>query len=214
MNNQKKTSSQTKSTTNNEPKTKVQTTKKPAAKKAVKPKKDYKKLLAAANDKIASLESSMLMQKLENEKNIHDFQAKAKTFQSKAQEEINKIKANLAKKLEQDQEHVKKYGSQKVLEAIFEPLANIEIAIKAGKNNEAVSAYVTGFEMLLNQLYQEISSLGITRIEPKVDEEFNPELHYAIHANAKSTHAKITKVVKIGLKLHDRVIKPATVEIN
>lgn len=177
------------------------------------PEIDYKAKYEKAQKEITDLQAKLEEKRLENEANILAFQEKAKSFASKAQEEVNRIKQELNAKLEEDKADLKKYGSQKLLESVIEPLLNIELAVKAGKNNDAVSAYVIGFEMLLNQLYSEMESFGVSKITPKVGEEFDAHLHYAISTKDGDTNI-ILEVKKDGLKLHDRVIKPATVVIG
>lgn len=197
-----------------EKKVKPKTQKQETKKKDVKPKVDYKKKLNEAEQKIKVLELSLMEAKRENQANINAFQEKAKGFAAKAQEEVNRIKKQLIEEKENEVGGIKKYGSQKLLESIIEPLINIEIAVKAGKNNDAVKAYVMGFEMLLTQLYGELESFGVTKIDPSIGEEFDPELHYAITVNEGESKNKVTEVKKPGFKLHDRVLKPATVIIE
>ena len=197
-----------------EKKVKPQTQKQETKKKDVKPKVDYKKKLNEAEQKIKVLELSLMEAKRENQANINAFQEKAKGFATKAQEEVNRIKKQLIEEKENEVSGIKKYGSQKLLESIIEPLINIEIAVKVGKNNDAVKAYVMGFEMLLTQLYGELESFGVTKIDPSIGEEFDPELHYAITVNEGENKNKVTEVKKPGFKLHDRVLKPATVIIE
>lgn len=190
--------------------------KKPATSKPkiTKPKVDYKKKFEEAEKRNKLLELNLMEAKRENQANIIAFQDKAKGFATKAQEEVNRIKQELNELNNKEQEIMKKYGSQRLLESIIEPLINIEIAVKAGKNNEAVSAYVMGFEMLLNQLYSELTSYGVTKIEPKEGQDFDPELHYAITAKEGKNKNMVVEVKKPGFKLHDRVLKPATVVIE
>lgn len=175
---------------------------------------DFEAKYNEAEKEIKELKAKLLEVSIENQNNIIAFQEKAKGFASKAQDEVNRIKAELNAKLEEDKKDLKKYGSQKMLESIIEPLLNIELAVKAGKNNDAVSAYVIGFEMLLGQLYSELESFGVTKIAPQVGDEFDPHLHYAISTKDGDNKNKIVEVKKAGLKLHDRVIKPATVVIE
>lgn len=192
---------------------KEKTTKKPVPKNKTvnnnetKYKNDIKKL----KEQIKNLKEKNINLESENQKNIIEFQMLAKNFQSKAQEQINAKKNEVSEKLEEEKKNLKKYGSQKLLESIIEPILNIEQAVIAGKSQEAVSAYVMGFEMLLNQLYQELESFGVNVIYPKVGEEFNPELHYVMSQVDGGETNTIKEIKKKGFKLHDRVLKPATV---
>ncbi len=178
------------------------------------PKIDYKKENKKLKDEIQALINQNNSLKLENQVNIATFQEKAKTFQEKAQVEINKFKNEFETKAKADQEEFKKYASQKLFESIIQPLINIEIAIMAGKNQGPdVSAYVLGFDMLMNQLFTELESFGLTKIVPSIGENFDPELHQAFATEDGETN-KILKIKKNGFKLNDRIIQPATVVIG
>ena len=186
-------------------------TPKATEKKKVAPKPDLNKKIKELEEQIKNLKKQNINLEVENQKNLIEFQALAKTFQTKAQEQINARRKEDAEKLESEKESIKKYGSQKLLESIIEPILNIEQAIKAGKNQEAVSAYVTGFEMLMNQLYNELEGFGAKIISPKLGDQFDPELHYSMSVIEGGKSQTISEVKKRGLKLHDRVLKPATV---
>jgi molecular chaperone GrpE len=186
-------------------------TKKNKLKKTIKInyKKEYEKL----KKEILKVREQKNNIEKENQKNLIEFQILAKTFQSKAQDQINKIKKELENKLQKDKEDIKKYGAQKLLEEIIEPILNIELAVKVGKNDENVAAYVKGFEMLINQIYQELQKFGVSLIEPKIGSEFNPKEHQILNfSEKKGKKNTISKVNKKGFKLHDRVFKVAIVE--
>ena len=196
------------------------TTTKQAARPETKIKKltnDNKKLVSEnkkLTEQIKNLINNVNELKLANEKSILSFQEKAKTFQSKAQNEVNRLKKELKNKLEKENEEFKKYNLQKTFESIIEPLLNIEIAIQMGKNqDDKVKAYVSGFEMLMQQLMGELQNYGLNKIEPKIGDEFDPELHFPF-SKEKGEINKIIDVKKPGFKLYDRVIKPATVIIG
>lgn len=180
-------------------------------KKMKEPKVDYKAIIAKLEEQIVNLKISNINLESENQKNLTDFQQQAKSFQSKAQEQINAKNKEMISKLDKDKAEFKKYGSQKLLEAIIEPILNIEQAVEAGKKQEAVSAYVMGFEMLLNQLYSELKDFGVSTIEAKSGDIFNPELHFAMRVEEGGEANTIKELKKKGFKLHDRVIKPATI---
>ena len=180
-------------------------------KKEAKPKVDYKNTIKKLEEQVKMLNEKNEALEAENQKNLYEFQVLAKSFQTKAQEQINKKREELDQKLEEEKAYLKKYGSQKMLESIMEPILNIEQAVAAGKTQDAVKAYVIGFEMLLNQFYGELESFGVQSIEPKAGEEFNPELHYVMSQVEGGETNTIKETKKKGFKLHDRVLKPATV---
>jgi len=205
----KKTTTAKKATTN-------KTTKKPVAKKPAAPKVDYKKKYDEAIAQTIILNAKIKELVFENNQNIEAFQEKAKGFQKKAQVELDKVKKHLQEKAENDSKETKMYGSQKLLESILDPINNIDVAVKAGKkqSDPGVNAYVQGFEMLLNQVFGAMEDNGITIIEPKVGDKFDPKLHMAISKNEGKDINVIAEVKKKGFKLHDRIIKPASVVIG
>lgn len=212
---------ETKKTVNKKPAPKKPATKKAApkkapAKKVAAPKIDYKKKYEDEVKQTLILNSKIRELVFDNNKNISDFQEKAKGFSAKAQIELDKVKKHLNEKAEEDSKETKMYGSQKLLESIIGPITNIDIAVQAGKKqtDPGVNAYVQGFEMLLNQTYNAMSENGIEIIEPKVGDKFDPRLHMAISKNEGKDINIIAEVKKKGFKLHDRIIKPAGVIIG
>lgn len=176
-------------------------------------KPNYKKKFKESEKLIKQLEQKIKEQKKENESNIKAFQNKAKTFQDKAKSEVTKIRQEILKRSNKDISEIKKYAPQELLEAIIDPILNIELAANSKSTSPEVEAYVKGFKMILNQLDKEFESLGVNKIIPKVGEDFNPEIHHAF-STEKGDKNKIIKVKKNGIKFHDRTIRPAVVVIG
>ncbi|UVD81611.1 nucleotide exchange factor GrpE [Mycoplasma iguanae] len=190
---------------------------------------EHKKNKVTAEQKIKDLESLL---KKEQEKNMNllldnaklqaeiiknneDFTEKAKRLASKAQEELNKLKAENYNKMEAEVAEIKKYSLQKFLENFLIPLNNLNLAIQAGNNQEnvAVNNYVRGFEMIVSQMENILESFGLSKIIPQIGDKYDPEIHEIfelVQDSGKETET-ILKVQSIGYKLHDRVIKPANV---
>ena len=175
---------------------------------------DYKKKLIQLETELSLAKLQNMNLEAENQKSIIDFQTLAKTFQEKAQEQINLKNKENAEKLEEEINEIKKHSNQKLFEHIIEPILNIGVAVEAGKKDDSVKAYVMGFEMLLNQLYDEMESFGLIAIEPKVGDKFDPSLHHAIETVEGNKDGEITIVRKKGFKYNDRIIKPASVVIS
>ncbi|MCK5866773.1 MAG: nucleotide exchange factor GrpE [Mycoplasmataceae bacterium] len=197
-------------------KNKQNSSKKNPSKKVEKnePKINYKEKTFKLETELAILKMKNMNLEVENQKSIIDFQSLAKTFQDKAQEQINSKNRENATKLEEEINIIKKHSNQKLFEHIIEPILNIGVAVEAGKKDDSVKAYVMGFEMLLNQLYDEMESFGLIAIEPKVGDKFDPSLHHAIETVEGNKDGEITIVRKKGFKYNDRIIKPASVVIS
>lgn len=179
------------------------------------------KELEEKNKEIANLTELTINQmqqifqlKAELEKNQKDYIEKAKSFQKDAQDKINEFKTEYSAKMDEEKNNIKKFSIQKLVEQIINPLLNIELAITAGKKQgPEVQAYVMGFEMLMNMLYQSMESFGIASIIPSEGDEFDPHIHEILE-QVDGPHNKIVSVVKRGIKLYDRVVKPAVVKVG
>lgn len=177
-------------------------------------KEEQDKELARLTDLTINQMQQIVQLKFELEKNQNDYIEKAKSFQKDAQDKINNFKAEYSAKLDEEKNNIKKFAIQKLVEQIINPLLNIEIAISAGKKQgPEVQAYVMGFEMLMNMLYQSMESFGIQSILPAEGEEFDPHIHEILE-QVEGPHNKIVQTVKRGIKLYDRVVKPAVVKVG
>ncbi|AWX42477.1 heat shock protein GrpE [Metamycoplasma cloacale] len=177
------------------------------------------KILSNENVKLFEQKSNLELKEvnLKNEliKLQHEFKDQIAQLQKKAQTEINEHKLKNSEHLDSELKNAKQYALQKFLEEIINPLNNIEIAIKAALNmdNPGVKNFAIGFNMLYTQIDNILSDFGVSKIEPKINDTFNPELHQVFELKELSDFSKdaIVEIRNIGYKLHDRVIKPALV---
>ena len=110
-----------------------------------------------------------------------------------------------------------KYKAADLLENILIPIKNIKTALNVGKRQESkeLKNYLVGFEMLVSQLESILFDIGLTLIEPKIGEKFNPKFHNAMSSESNKKYKdKIVKIKEHGYILHDRVLIPANVIIG
>lgn len=104
-----------------------------------------------------------------------------------------------------------KYSNGRLITKLL-PLADeMDLAIaQAGENNN--SAWLEGIKLIRRKLGAFLDSEGVTRIEA-AGVMFNPAEHEALDTHESHQHPSgyITKVVRTGYRLHDRVIQPAQV---
>ncbi len=157
------------------------------------------------------------IEKLEAEKQLAEqiFKTKAEEMAKNAASKVEILKEEIKNKAKEDIDYKTKFAIQKLVEDLLSPINNLYVAVEAGSNatDPNVAAYVKGFKMLTSQIFNTLESHGITVIEPKVGETFNPELHHVQELVEDATFKKdqITKLIARGYKLHDRVLKPAIV---
>ncbi len=136
-----------------------------------------------------------------------------------AQKQINEFKDNYKKQFEVKMKDEKDFQFQSFFEKLLSPLNNLHMAIQFGTKNDAnpeLVGYVKGFELLVNQMFLILESSGIIPIEPKIGDEFDPELHNIVEL-VQTNEFKKDKIVELrnrGYKLNGRVIIPANVLVS
>ena len=147
---------------------------------------------------------------------------------AKANEEAEKYKnlyletlANLAnqrKLYEKDYQNALKYASQNLAEQLIPSFEMFSMVIESVDNlPPEVAPYVQGFSMIYRQMVQALESEGISEIAVKVGDKYDYKIHTAmetIEVEDETLVDTITKVVRKGYKIHDRLIKPATVIVG
>ncbi|MXR12767.1 nucleotide exchange factor GrpE [Mycoplasma hyopneumoniae] len=144
-----------------------------------------------------------------------DFKSQVKTFEEKATQKVKELKLDLQKKLENEQDLLKKYSLQPFFEDFSSPFLNLKKAISYGliSQNLEISAYVKGFEMLVNQIENVMENFGLVKIYPKIGDFFDSSVH-EIYEIKTGENDKIIEVVSEGYKLHDRIVKTALVVVG
>lgn len=146
----------------------------------------------------------------------------------KANEEAEKYKnlyletlANLAnqrKLYEKDYQNALKYASQNLAEQLIPSFEMFSMVIESVDNlPPEVAPYVQGFSMIYRQMVQALESEGVSEIAVKVGDKYDYKIHSAmetIEVEDEGLVDTIIKVIRKGYKIHDRLIKPATVIVG
>lgn len=167
--------------------------------------------------KISELKLAIEELKLAKIKDAETYKEKAIHFGHKAQAEIKKFKEKFYKKNEETIQELQKYKSAEILEQILPEINSIKMAINVGKKQDSyeLKNYLVGFEMLLNQLEAKLFDEGVSLINPKIGDNFDPKFQTALSTiKSKKQKNKIIEVKKYGYMLHDRVLIPAIVIIG
>ena len=147
---------------------------------------------------------------------------------SKAKEEIEKYKnlyletlaslANQRKLYEKDYQNALRYASQNLTEKLIPSFEMFSMVIESVDNlPPEVAPYVQGFSMIYRQMVQALESEGVSEIVVKVGDKYDYKIHSAMETQEVTDDAlvdTVTKVIRKGYKIHDRLIKPATVIVG
>ena len=125
---------------------------------------------------------------------------------------------NQRKQYEKEYRQTLKYASQDLAEEIIPSFEMFSMVIESvDKLPPEVMAYVQGFEMIYKQMVQALERKGIVEVPCKIGDEFDHNIHSAMETQEVDDEKlvnKVTKVIRKGYKIHDRLIKPAAVVVG
>ena len=123
---------------------------------------------------------------------------------------------NFKRRSSQETQKRFKFASQGLALNIIEGLDSLELAVQHAKDEESeqMQEFVSGIEMVKQQLFDALKKSNIERIYP-LDEAFDPNKHEALGVIASENikPGNIAAVFKAGYVYHERVIRPAAVQV-
>jgi len=121
---------------------------------------------------------------------------------------------NYRKRVQKEQDLVRKSARAEVLRALLPVLDNLERALSSEEGGEAPDPLRRGIEMIGRQFLDALSSLGVRRIEA-VGRPFDPHLHEALAQVETVSHPDGTVVAEFlpGYYLDDSVLREAQVQV-
>ena len=170
--------------------------------------------------------------KVENKEELHEeLPKKEKKKLDKANEEIEKLKAevnhwkneyyrayadtkNLRNNLEQDYKNALKYRSEGFIEELLPILDSFHMALANEPSDPTLKNYLTGFQYVYRNLVAVLENEGVSELVPEVGKNFDPNTMDAVDTVEGEQDNLVTKVYGNGYKLHDRIIRPAKVQVS
>jgi molecular chaperone GrpE len=120
---------------------------------------------------------------------------------------------NARKRLIQSAETEKKYAAEGLVKDLLTPLDNLDRALDAARKAGDAGPLVAGVSATASQFLSVLGRHGVTRIEVKPGDAFDPHRHEAVmqQPTTEFQPGQVVHVVQQGFLLHDRVLRPATV---
>jgi molecular chaperone GrpE len=120
---------------------------------------------------------------------------------------------NYRKRIEKERFEDSKRATARVIEGLIPVIDGFEHALAAHREAEYEN-YRKGFELIYKQLLDNVTKLGVERIDP-VGKPFDPHLHQAVDRAETTEHADgtILQVFQPGYMFHGRVLRPAMVRV-
>ena len=156
---------------------------------------------------------------LSKEEGVEQIEARYKKELNEKNDKYMRLAAefeNFKKRTTQEMQTRFKFANQSFALNIITGLDNLERALVQAQDdeNEQLKEFVKGIEMVQQQLYEALKQNNIKRVSPK-GELFDPNEHEAMGVietdDVEPDH--IAEVFQAGYILHDRVIRPAMVQV-
>lgn len=118
---------------------------------------------------------------------------------------------NYKRRAQREKEELSLYGAEQFIKTILPVLDNLERALAATGDEQALR---TGVELTARQLREALARAGVLPIAAE-GEQFDPNLHMAVAVDAESEAAEDTIVAELqrGYKMNDRVLRPSMVKV-
>ena len=123
---------------------------------------------------------------------------------------------NYRKKVEQQKSNWYKYGSEDLILQVLDLLENLRMSLQAKGDEKNIEVFYKGVEMSMHQFSEALKNFSVTQIPCETGSAFDPSLHEAIgqQETEKYPPGHIVSVAKHPYKLHDRLIRPASVIVS
>jgi len=120
---------------------------------------------------------------------------------------------NYRKRIEKERAEDNKRATARLIEALIPVVDGFEHALAAHREPQYEN-YKRGFELIYKQLLDNLTKLGLERIEP-VGKPFDPHQHQAMDSLETTEHedGTIVQVYQPGYVFHGRVLRPAMVRV-
>ena len=165
----------------------------------------------------------------ENKEEVINKKEKKKT--EKLSEEIEKLKAdvdhwkneyyrayadtkNLRNSIEKDYREAVKYRSEGFIEELLPVLDSFHMALSNEPSDPALKNYLTGFQYIYRNLVSVLEAEGVSEITPEIGKKFDAHTMNAVDTVEQEEENVVLKVYGNGYKLHDRIIRPAMVQVS
>ena len=121
---------------------------------------------------------------------------------------------NLRNNLERDFRDAMRYRSEGFIEELLPILDSFHMALSNEPDDPTLRNYLTGFQYVYRNLVSVLENEGVKELVPEVGKKFDPNTMDAVDTVESDKENIILKVYGNGYKLHDRIIRPAKVQVS
>lgn len=121
---------------------------------------------------------------------------------------------NYRKRQAQERESLISYGAEESMKKLIEVLDNFDRAKTAIDKTEDIAQVKESFNVLYNQMFDNLSKLGLEVIKA-TGEEFDPNVHEAVMRTPTTDVPENHVIMELqkGYKFHDKVLRASLVNV-
>lgn len=121
---------------------------------------------------------------------------------------------NLRKEIQRDNQSLLEYRAMPFIEKLVPFLNSMDMAFKSEPKDPAVKSWIEGIHMSYKQLWQVMAEEGLTEIDPKVGDVFDPAWMQSMQTVDGEKDDAVAQVFMKGYKLKNRLVSPAMVVVT
>ncbi len=123
---------------------------------------------------------------------------------------------NYRKRMTAEKADAIRYANQSLFESLLPVLDNFHFGLEAARNATDPQGVLMGMEMVLKQFEDFLTNQNISPVDAQPGTAFDPNIHEAV---AQENHAEIDegaiiKVVRMGYRMGDRLVRAANVVVS
>ena len=122
---------------------------------------------------------------------------------------------NFRKRARRDMDEQRRYANLPLVGDLLPAIDNLDRAVEAAEKDENATGLLAGVKMVAEQIRAILAQHSCVRIEAN-ERPFDPNVHEAIAQEPSNDvpAGNVTRVVRSGYQLHERVIRPAQVMVS
>lgn len=122
---------------------------------------------------------------------------------------------NFQRRASLNEQEARTSSRQGVVQALIPLMDHFEMALLQDPDKVSAKDVIYGVEMIRGEFLKMLSGYGVSAIEPKVGDEFDPGKHAAMMQQAMEgvEAGHISLLMSVGYMLGERVIRPAKVGV-
>ncbi len=122
---------------------------------------------------------------------------------------------NMKKRLQKEADTAKKYRFQQAGLDLLPIMDSMEMALKVQSDNEELTNYVKGFEIIYTQLVRVLENEGVKEVEALGKPFDHNTMQALMQEKQEGTDSGIVlEVMQKGYMLKDRILRPALVKVS